>query len=128
MSFKCWIIGTMVSALMAGILLPILVNTSYPPIMVQVATVGAAAIGIRPIDLLKILTVLMALHYASELPSWMIKIKTAYRTKSGWLAKLVWSVGIALPHFAVRIAVPVCFCLVVEGGQHLLTGSAALAA
>lgn len=128
MGSKRWIVGATLSALLACSLAGIAFRAQAFDNANRVVAEVCAATGIRPLDVARILLILMLAHYLLAAPALLKKAKrTLARSRSAW-QRLKWA-GHFGAHLGMQIVVPAFFCVIVEGGHHVITtGSSAMLA
>lgn len=112
----------------ASVLVPLLACLLLPPStliwigdgITRGGGILVAMMGLYPLDFIRLLVILMAIHYAMELPETFARARVVWISRMVTLHKLISGMNV-IGHFSIRVAVPVLFCLIVEGGPHWTT-------
>ena len=112
-------ISALITALLAGTFVPLYVH--FPDDIVgRTATGIVAATGLYPFSWGRLLIILMAIHYLIDLPGLARQCWIDFRAAKTRSSKL--RVGShAIGKLGMKFAVPVLFCLLVEGAEHVVT-------
>lgn len=127
MANRRWIVGATLSALLACTLAGAVFHPSFGRALDQGIRAAGATTGVHPVDLVRLLTALMLVHYALALPRLLKKARRAMAHQQGVLSRAMCASHFTA-HVALQVAVPSLFCVMVENGRQLIEQGVSLTA